>query len=67
MIDQPGTMSFTIHHATNGGYVLECTSRDENTSNFNSGNANPGLHIISADENLGEAIAHIITLELLRR
>jgi hypothetical protein len=54
-------MSFTIHMA-NGGYVLEYTSYDEKTDR-NSHN----LHIISSDQDLGQGIAHIITLEMLRK
>ena len=54
-------MSFTIHMA-NGGYVLEYTSYDEKTDR-NSHN----LHIISSDQDLGQGIAHVITLEMLRK
>lgn len=54
-------MSFTIHMA-NGGYVLEYTSYDEKTDR-NSHN----LHIITSDQDMGQGIAHIITLELLRK
>ena len=54
-------MSFTIHQA-NGGYVLEYTSYDEKTDR-NSHN----LHIITSDQDMGQGIAHIITLEMLRK
>jgi len=54
-------MSFTIHMA-NGGYVLEYSSYDEKTDRHNH-----NLHIITSDQDMGQGIAHIITLELLRK
>ena len=54
-------MSFTIHQA-NGGYILEYSSYDEKTDR-NSHN----LHIITSDQDLGQGIAHVITLEMLRK
>jgi hypothetical protein len=59
-IDSRG-MNFTIHMA-NGGYVLEYSSYNEKTDR----NDNT-LHIINSDTDLGQGIAHIITLELLRK
>jgi hypothetical protein len=54
-------MSFTIHQA-NGGYILEYSSYDEKTDR-NSHN----LHIITSDQDMGQGIAHVITLEMLRK
>jgi len=54
-------MSFTIHQA-NGGYVLEYTMYDEKTDRHNN-----ALHIIGSDQDLGQGIAHVITLEMLRK
>lgn len=58
--DHRQTMNLQIHSA-NGGYVLEFTKydrkRDEHDRN---------LHIITEQEQLGEAIAKIITVEMLR-
>jgi hypothetical protein len=54
-------MTFSIHTA-NGGYVMEYTSYDEKSDrNTNS------LHIIHSDQDLGQGIAHVITLEMLKR
>jgi hypothetical protein len=54
-------MSFTIHQA-NGGYVLEYTMYDEKTDRHNN-----TLHIIGSDQDLGQGIAHVITIEMLRK
>ncbi len=54
-------MSFTIHMA-NGGYILEYSSYDEKTDRHNH-----NLHIITSDQDMGQGIAHIITLEMLRK
>ena len=54
-------MSFTIHQAS-GGYVLEYASYDEKTDRHNH-----NLHIIPSDQDMGQGIAHIITLEMLRK
>jgi hypothetical protein len=60
ILDSRG-MSFTIHMAS-GGYVLEYSSYDEKTDRHNH-----NLHIIPSDQDMGQGIAHIITLELLRK
>jgi len=60
-LDSRNGMSFTIHQA-NGGYIMEYSSYDEKTDR-NSHN----LHIITSDQDLGQGIAHIITLEMLRK
>ena len=54
-------MNFTIHMA-NGGYVLEYSSYNDKTDRHDN-----ALHIITADTDLGQGIAHIITLEMLRK
>ena len=54
-------MSFTIHQAS-GGYILEYSSYDEKTDRHNN-----ALHIITGDQDLGQGIAHIITIEMLRK
>jgi len=54
-------MSFTIHQAS-GGYVLEYSAYDEKTDRHNH-----NLHIIPSDQDMGQGIAHIITLEMLRK
>ena len=61
IIDSRNGMSFTIHQA-NGGYVLEYSSYDEKTDRHNN-----NLHIITSDQDMGQGIAHIITLEMLRK
>ena len=54
-------MSFTIHQAS-GGHILEYASYDEKTDRHNN-----ALHIITGDQDLGQGIAHVITLEMLRK
>jgi len=54
-------MNFTIHMA-NGGYVLEYSSYNEKTDRHDN-----TLHIINTDTDLGQGIAHVITLEMLRK
>jgi hypothetical protein len=54
-------MSFTIHQAS-GGYVLEYSVYDDKTDRHNH-----NLHIIPSDQDMGQGIAHIITLEMLRK
>ena len=60
-LDQSNGMNFTIHSA-NGGYVMEYNKYDPRTDERNS-----ALHIITSDQDLGQGIAHIITLEMLRK
>ena len=59
-LDQHG-MNFTIYSA-NGGYVMEYSMYDRKTDERNN-----ALHIITSDQDLGQGIAHIITLEMLRK
>jgi len=54
-------MNFTIHSA-NGGYIMEYNTYDPRTDERNN-----ALHIITSDQDLGQSIAHIITLEMLRK
>jgi hypothetical protein len=53
-------MNFTIHPAA-GGYILEYRVYDR--KNDRSDNK---LHIINHDQDLGESIGKIVTLEILR-
>ena len=59
-LDQHG-MNFTIYSA-NGGYVMEYSMYNTKTDERNN-----ALHIITSDQDLGQGIAHIITLEMLRK
>ena len=53
-------MNFSLYSAS-GGYIVEYRHFDEKRGeNINN------LHIINSDENLGERIGQIVTLELLR-
>jgi hypothetical protein len=54
-------MSFTIYTAS-GGHILEFSSYDEKNDRHNQ-----ALHIIPSDTDMGQGIAHIITLEMLRK
>jgi len=54
-------MSFTIYTAS-GGHILEYSSYDEKNDRHNQ-----ALHIIPSDTDMGQGIAHIITLEMLRK
>jgi len=54
-------MNFTIHMA-NGGYVLEYSTYNDKTDRHDN-----ALHIIPSDQDLGQGIAHVITLEMLRK
>ena len=60
-MDQSNGMNFTIYSA-NGGYVMEYSMYDPRTDERNT-----ALHIITSDQDLGQGIAHIITLEMLRK
>ena len=53
-------MNFTIHPAA-GGYILEYRVYDHKNERSNN-----KLHIINEDQDLGESIGKIITLEILR-
>ena len=54
-------MNFTIYPA-NGGHILEYSYNDPKTDRHTS-----SLHIITADQNMGEVIGHAITFEMLKR
>ena len=54
-------MQFTVYPA-NGGHVLEYSYYDPKTDRHNN-----SLHLITADQNMGEMIGHAITLEMLKR
>ena len=53
-------MNFSLYTAS-GGYVVEFRQYDHNTDRHNN-----KLHIINSDEDVGQKIGQIITLELLR-
>ena len=54
-------MHFTIYNA-NGGHVLEYHKyNDRNDENEYT------LHLIPSDNDVGQSIAHVITLEMLRK
>ncbi len=59
-LDREG-MNFTLYKA-NGGYVMELRVYDRKTDRNDN-----RLHIITADQDLGQAIAHIITFEALQQ
>ena len=59
--DSRDSMNFQIHSAT-GGYILEFSSYDKRNDEWDK-----HLHIIRDDEDLGESIAKIITIEMLRK
>jgi hypothetical protein len=54
-------MNFTLYSAS-GGYIMEY-----NTYNHNTDTRYNALHIIPSDQELGQGIAHIITLEMLKK
>lgn len=54
-------LNFQIYPAT-GGYVLEYTEYDSKHDRMDR-----RLHIISDTSDLGTSIAHVITIELLKR
>jgi hypothetical protein len=53
-------MNFTVYRA-NGGVLVEVNQYDERRDNHQC-----ELHIVTPDENLGEALAKIVTFEGLR-
>jgi hypothetical protein len=55
------SLNFSLHPAE-GGYILEYNHYDENHDRHHQ-----RLHIINDSDNMGESIANILTLELLRR
>ena len=58
---QQNGMNFTLYSAS-GGYIMEY-----NTYNHNTDTRYNALHIIPSDQELGQGIAHIITLEMLKK
>lgn len=60
----PGTAHINIHvFKATGGFVLEYTNIDNDIGEV----MRPSLHLIRDDEDLGQAISHIITVEMLRQ
>jgi len=60
MIEQNG-MNFTLYKAV-GGHIMEYSCYDERTDE-----STKTLHIITADTDLGQSIAHVITYEMLKK
>ncbi len=54
-------MSFTVYQA-NGGHVLEYQYYDPKTDHHTN-----SLHLVPAEQDLGQTIGHAITLEMLKR
>ena len=54
-------VNFTMYQA-NGGTVVELRSYDHNTDRHST-----SLYVISADDDLGKQLEHIVTLEALKR
>lgn len=54
-------MNFTVYPA-NGGHVLEYQYYDQKTDRHTN-----SLHLVTADQDLGQVIGHAITLEMLKR
>jgi hypothetical protein len=54
-------LGFTLYQAS-GGYIVEHTTYDRKTDRHNT-----SLHIIHSDKDLGEGLAHVITVEMLRK
>lgn len=54
-------MNFTVYPA-NGGHVLEYQYYDQKADRHTN-----SLHIVTADQDLGQVIGHAITLEMLKR
>ena len=59
-IDHNG-MNFTLYSAS-GGYIMEYKTYDPKIDKQYT-----ALHIIPSDQELGQGIAHIITLEMLKK
>jgi hypothetical protein len=55
------SLNFTLHPAT-GGWILELSHYEPSTDRFNQ-----RLHIINDSDDMGNSIAKILTVELLRR
>lgn len=56
-----GGMSFTVHRAS-GGLVVEHSHYDEKLDRNDQ-----SIHVITDEQDLGESLAKILTIELLRR
>lgn len=54
-------VNFRLYNAS-GGYVVELNHYDSQTDRQTT-----GLHIIPSSEDLGQSLAHIITVEALKR
>lgn len=58
---QSDGMKFTLYPA-NGGHVLEYSQYNKQTDQHTT-----SLHLITADQNMGDVIGQAITLEMLKR
>lgn len=54
-------MTFVMYPAS-GGHIVEYQSYNEKTDSYEG-----KLHIIAADDDIGQALGHIVTLEYLRK
>lgn len=55
-------MRFTVYSASEGGWVIESNSYDRKTDRSDN-----RLYIVHDQENLGERMGHIISIEALRQ
>lgn len=56
------SISFNVYPAHNGGFVVEYNAWDQPNACYEK-----RLHIIGSEQDLGQGISHIITVEMLRR
>jgi hypothetical protein len=59
-LDTHADLNFKMYHAENG-YVMEVRHIDRKTER-----QSVNLHVITEDQDLGEAISHILTIESLK-
>lgn len=59
-LNQPPSLNFNLYHA-NGGMVVEFRTYDQKTDRTNF-----STYIVTDEDNIGEKISKIITLELLK-
>ena len=60
-------MNFKLYSA-NGGYIVEVTSKPATLKNYNTPVEDEyNLHVITLDEDLGERIGQIVTIEVIRQ
>jgi hypothetical protein len=59
--NEANAINFQVYGAS-GGFIVECSTYNEKTDRHNR-----SLHIITSDQDIGEGIAKIITIEMLRK